>query len=281
MELAERYKEEILAAHWDVNETAESFQRLLNHISATTNFKAFFEKEIAHPSLFSLPEGLIVADIGAGVGWTSSLLALKPEVKKVYAVEPSKSRLSKIPYVANHFNVPEGKIECIDGNFEQLNIPESVHLVCLSSSFHHCFDEQMPIMLKNIKEILFEKTSYSYKNYHNEDVTIHYKGKVLLASEHYVTFLFTLKRILSYLRNISRFVINPSKYNPERFFGDWLAPDPWGGEHYRTNTEINNFINNAGFSIKFYLHDGNICIGEKWNHKDKLVRYYYAILELS
>jgi len=37
---------------------------------------------------------MVVADIGAGVGWTSAILALRPEVKKVYAVEPSKSRLS-------------------------------------------------------------------------------------------------------------------------------------------------------------------------------------------
>ena len=86
MNLAERYINEKLSSHWDIDENQESFQRLLNHICTSTNFKSFFEKELTHPDLFSpVPGGMIVADIGAGVGWTSSLIALKPEVKKVYA----------------------------------------------------------------------------------------------------------------------------------------------------------------------------------------------------
>ena len=97
MELANRYIDEKLGEHWNVDDTLESFQKLLNHISSSTNFKSFFEKEIAHDRLFTpLPDGMIVADIGAGIGWASSLLALKPEVKTVYAIEPSKMRLSKI-----------------------------------------------------------------------------------------------------------------------------------------------------------------------------------------
>ena len=48
------------------------------------NFRYFFEKEISNPNLLILPEGMVVADIGAGNGWSSSLLALRPEISKVY-----------------------------------------------------------------------------------------------------------------------------------------------------------------------------------------------------
>ena len=149
MFLAKKYLNENLAPHWNVNDTKESFEKLLNHISSTTNFKSFFEKEISHPELFSMPKGMIIADIGAGNGWTSALLALKPEVEKVYAIEPSKSRYDKIMHVAKHFNVPQNKIIPVMGNFEDLKIPQKIHLACLSSSFHHCFDDQVPKLFHN------------------------------------------------------------------------------------------------------------------------------------
>ena len=44
MDLANRYIDEKLGAHWDIDKSPESFQRLLNHISSSTNFKIFFEK---------------------------------------------------------------------------------------------------------------------------------------------------------------------------------------------------------------------------------------------
>jgi|TARA_B100000315_G_C14575807_1_gene587829 SAM-dependent methyltransferase len=282
MKLAERYDDEKLAPHWNVDDTPESFQCLMNHITSTTNFKAFFEKEISHPELFRLPRDMVVADIGAGIGWTSALLALKPEVKKVFAVEPSKARLSRIPFVAKHFGVPEGKIVCIDGHFEDFKVPERVHLVCLSSSFHHCFDEQMPLLFNNLRNILIEQTAYSYNNYLSENVTIQYRGKVLLASEHYVPSVNKRTHTYRYFRNIAKMILKPSRYDPdiELFKFKKRDPDPWGGDHYRTKQEIERLISDGGFKMQTFLHAGNIIYPEKWDSLSNHCTYYYAILEM-
>ena len=47
---------------------------------------------------------------------------------------------------------------------EKLNIPEKVHLACLSSSFHHCWDKDMPALLNNLKQILLNEDNYNYLN---------------------------------------------------------------------------------------------------------------------
>lgn len=276
MDLAKRYIDEKLPKHWDVDESPASFRHLLNHIVITTNFKAYFEKEISNPLLYTIPEGMVVADIGAGVGWTSALLALKPEVKKVYVVEPSKERLKRAPFVAKHFNVPEHKLEFINGNFLQPNIPEKVHLVCLSSSFHHCWDKYVPVMLQNLKKILIDETSYAYEDYLNRKIKVHYNGKILLASEHYVRWMWTFRRMCSYFKNIKNRHMLP--FGP----GKWRNPDPISSEHWRTKKEIEKFVKQAGFKMKMFLHDGDSCSDKKWNwHTRMQWQYYYAILEPS
>ena len=277
MDLANRYINEKLPTHWNVDESPQSFQRLLNHISSSTNFKTFFEKEISHPDLFSpLPGGMIVADIGAGIGWTSALLALKPEVKREYAVEPSHMRLSKIPYVAKHFGVPENKIISIDGSFEKLNIPEKVHLACLSSSFHHCWDKDMPMLLNNLKEILCDNTPYKYEDYLNREINKIYTSRILLASEHYVSVMWSIKKFIAYFLK-GRFLMDSN--NQENVFGDWRKPDEFSSEHWRTKKEINNFITKAKLDMKLFLHKGDQCNDKKWNMLDRAIwKYYYALL---
>ena len=42
--LADRYIDEVLADHYNVNDSLKSFNLLLNHIEIKTNFKFFFEK---------------------------------------------------------------------------------------------------------------------------------------------------------------------------------------------------------------------------------------------
>jgi|TARA_B100002003_G_scaffold232840_1_gene245101 hypothetical protein len=278
MELATRYVDEKLPLHWDVDDSPESFQLLLNHICSATNFKTFFEKEIAHPDLFCpLPEGMIIADIGAGIGWTSALLALKPEVKKVYAVEPSKSRLSRIPYVAKHFGVPKDKIICVDGSFNNLKLPEKIHLACLSSSFHHCWDKDMPILLNNLKQALCRETIYKYKDYLDREKNMVYNSKILIASEHYVSFMWTVKKLIAYFVK-GRFINNSD--DPKNNFGNWREPDQFSSDHWRTKKEIQNFIQKAGYNMEIFLHEEDQCKDKKWDWLDRAIwKYYFAILE--
>ena len=100
MVLVPRFIEEKIGSQWAVDETTASFSRLMEHISIRTRFKPHFERALSDWRLCSKTEGIIVADIGAGVGWTSAIMALRPEIKKVYVVEPSKNRLKCAKAVA-------------------------------------------------------------------------------------------------------------------------------------------------------------------------------------
>ena len=282
MELVKRYVDEKLAEHWDINENPKSFSKMLNHISITTNFKAHFEKELSYPSLFKSPKNsLIVADIGAGVGWTSAIIALRPEVKKVYVIEPSSNRLSRVPYVMKHFGVPENKYVLINGDFENLKIDEKINLAVLSSSFHHCFDNQMPMLFNNLKDLLVKEEKFNFIDYHGEKKSLCYKGKILVASEHFVNLFWTVRKIQKYYTNMLNKFLNPKNYDPEIHFGNWRAPDPFDGEHHRTKKEIKRIFKNANFDFDIVLHDGNSCVGENWNKVSKSVKYYFAILNLK
>ena len=83
MTLVPRFINENIGEHWVVDETQESFSRLMQHIAITTRFKPHFERALSDWRLYSKPEGLIVADIGAGVAWTSAIMALSPEISIV------------------------------------------------------------------------------------------------------------------------------------------------------------------------------------------------------
>ncbi|MBF0171426.1 MAG: hypothetical protein HQK87_10145, partial [Nitrospinae bacterium] len=109
--VAERFVNEKLAAHWQVDETDESFKRLLYHLEVKTNFKPYFEiamNKVFVPdsdltSIIKQKGAITAADIGAGVAWTSAMLAKNPNVKEVYSVEPSQNRLQHGKYVIKHF----------------------------------------------------------------------------------------------------------------------------------------------------------------------------------
>ena len=106
MSLVPRFIDEKIGEHWSVDETPDSFSGLMKHTATTTRFKPHFERALSDWRLYSKSEGLIVADIGAGVAWTSAVMALRPEISKVYVVEPSKNRLNCAEAVAKHFGVP-------------------------------------------------------------------------------------------------------------------------------------------------------------------------------
>ena len=151
MELAPRFVDEKIGKQWDVDETEESFRRLINHIYVKTRFKVHFERAISDCRLINKSEGIIVADIGAGVGWTSALMALRPEIEKVYVVEPSKNRLDCARNIAKHLGAPIEKLVFIDGTFVEPKVPEKVHLVSLCASIHHCWDGEIPKLFENIR----------------------------------------------------------------------------------------------------------------------------------
>jgi len=254
LNLVPRFIDEKIGEHWAVDETPESFSRLIEHITKTTRFKPHFERAISDWRLYSKSEGLIVADIGAGVGWTSAVMALRPEIKKVYVVEPSKNRLNCAEEIAVHFKAPREKLFFIDGTFENPKISEKVDIVSLCASIHHCWDDEMPTLFKNIRSILFPQ------------------GAVLLSNEHYVNRLYSLRLLLLWI-----------KHFPNRSLNWRTPPDEWSGEHVRFKYELDRIFKREGFEAEYFSLEGNLCNrNAKWRWIDWLTwTYYYAILRLK
>jgi len=255
-DLAERFQDEKLAEYWRVDDSPESFRRLMEHLERKTNFKPFFEEAASRlgPADDASRE-LVVADIGAGVGWTSACLALRSDVARVYAVEPSENRLRCAAAIAGHLKVSK-KVLTIAGSFAEPKVPEPADWVLLCGSLHHCYDEQVPGLLDNIRKLLKKD------------------GSVLIANEHYVGALFSLKRFAGWSKRRLR--------GEECYWGALgsalRTPHPFDGEHWRTRAELERLFERSGFEARFHLHEGDLC-------KDKPTwlsrlgwQYYHAVL---
>ena len=138
LDVSERFIDEELGLHWQVDENIESFNRLLKFLEVTTNFKPYFENALNHIPWDSLGEDLVIADIGSGIGWTSALISKIPQVKKVYSIEPGLARAKRIKNVVKHFGLNNRQVQWINGIFENFNLPEKVDYMILCAAFHHC-----------------------------------------------------------------------------------------------------------------------------------------------
>lgn len=254
--VAARYRNESLVRHWQVDETPESFSRLLHHLESRTRIRAYFEDAMRSLGLDGarFPDGVVAADIGAGVCWTSGIMARHPNVRTVYAVDPSANRLAHGRFVARHFGV-EDKVRIVQGTFAEPNVPEKVDVVVLCGSLHHCFDGQMGQLFSNIQRLLKPG------------------GSVLIACEHYVTPLWIAKKFLSYARHFSRRA--ELYYYP---LSKLRSPEPFGGEHWRTRGELERIFAANGFDARFRVHPGDMCRDKPTVYHRIGWRYYHAIL---
>lgn len=257
MVLAKKFIDENLAEHWQVNKTNESFKRLLYHLEIKSNFKPHFEKALKELRLDDREhkDGVVVADIGAGVCWTSAILANIPCVKYVYAVEASENRLKHAKFVLEHFNVSKEKFSLLKGTFSDLKIPEMIDIFVLCGSLHHCYDKDIPDLFKNIRRLL-------KKN-----------GMVLIANEHYVNFFWILKRFVSYIKNFSK------RDTIGIYLSNLRAPHPFDGEHWRTRQELEDIFRREGFNAQFFLHKEDLCKDKPTFYHTVGWYYYYAVLE--
>lgn len=260
IKISTKFLNEDLGIHWQVDESKESFERLLYHLEVKTNEKPFFEEALRHLNLDddSFTKGLVAADIGAGVCWPSAILATHPKVRLVYAVEPSVNRLKHAHFVIKHFGI-ESKIKIIRGTFLEPNIPEKVDLILLCGSLHHCYDEDLTELFLNMKRLLKSD------------------GTILITNEHYIDWIWVFKRLLSYAKHFTdRTKLYFYPLNKLR------APDPIGGNHWRFRKELEAVLKEHGFAVRFFMHNGYLL------HRDKPMIYqrmgwhfYHAILRLK
>ena len=205
-------------------------------------------------------DGLVIADVGGGVGWTSAIMALHPRVRKVILVEPSDNRRASNKHIVDHFGVPKGKVESISGTFQNFNLKEKVDVVVLCASIHHCYDEFIPKLFENIDECLVDPIG---------------NARVLIANEHIVTPFWVLHRMGAYIKNI----LLGKKDNIFYGINNWRAPHPHDGEHWRNRKEIDQIVKEAGYSHRFFVNQGDLCVKNPSIISRLEWVYYYALLD--
>jgi ubiquinone/menaquinone biosynthesis C-methylase UbiE len=91
---------------------------------------------------------LKVADLAAGIGWTSALFSKLDRIGEVHATEISYHRLAKLfPYAVDMFDANPEKIRRYIGSFYELGFKnESMDIVFMSQAFHHA---DQPLNLLN------------------------------------------------------------------------------------------------------------------------------------
>lgn len=259
--IADRYVNEVIADHYSVDDSIESYKLLMHHIEKTTNFKFFFEKAFNQLMDDRTEDNLVILDVGGGIGWTSALMAKHPRVKKVILLEPSSNRRLINKYIIKHFKVPSGKIESVNGTFQNFNLNEKVDVVVLCAAIHHCFDEFIPLLMDNIEKSLIDPIG---------------KSRILIANDHVVTPLWTLKRFLGYIKN-SILRNRESLFNS---LGNLRAPDPRDSEYWRSRKEINEIFESASYSHRFYkIINSDLCVKKPSKLYKMQWVYYYALLD--
>lgn len=260
-DVPERFVDEKLASHWQVDETEESFRRLMEHLEVTSNFKPYFEEALSRllPRCHPRPGagGMIVLDVGSGVSWTSALLAHNAAVRHVYSVEPSRERQKHAEFVLRHFRVPKDKVTLLAGSFSDFTIPEKADCAVLCASFHHCHDEYADSLFCRIKNLLVPG------------------GVILVANEHYVDFRFSMHRFFSFWKNVIK--------KEEVFYSlsNLRAPYPHDGEHWRTRRELKRIFMRNGFKPEFFVHAGDLCKEDMPFYRKTGYHYYHAILKYN
>lgn len=182
---------------------------LSDYYSAEENFK----NKVNSPS--------VVADLAAGIGWTSALLSKLDNVSEVHSVEISKHRIDLIfPSAIKMFQANPTKIRRYVGSFYETKFEsESLDVVFLTQAFHHA--DRPFHLLQEVRRILKAN------------------GFVYIIGEHYVDFKKIVRRFFSS-------VAKEHKINSQ--FRKLFPPDPVLGDHYYRVSDYFFIAESLGFS---------------------------------
>lgn len=238
------------AAHWRVDGSAESRDRLLYHLEVRTNMKRAFLHgcDLAGRAI----QGTVV-DLGAGIGWTSAHLSRLPDVSIVYVVDIGVARLMRTPAVFDVLGGDKTKLRIVRGGFTAVKLPDkSVNCLVMNGAFHHCYDEDAHRLLQEAHRVLADD------------------GVIMISNEHYVGLVWYLKGVMRSLIREHRLQLRPSEIR---------KPLATSGEHWRTLGEIKAIWEAGGlFCYRLEELDFDAC-----NRTAPLLKrlgwhYYSAIL---
>ena len=168
-------------------------------------------------------QAIRVADLAAGIGWTSALLSKLPNVSEVHAVEISKHRIGSL--FEHSFKMLSGennKIFRYLGSFYDLQFDDkSIDIIFMSQAFHHA---DKPFKL------LFE-CDRVLKDY----------GRIILVGEHYIGIKKIIRRFLSILIRQKKVTIN---------FYEMFKPDQVLGDHYYRCSDYYFMFGSMGYDVQ-------------------------------
>lgn len=168
-------------------------------------------------------DNLVIADLAAGIGWTSVLLSKLNNVKEVHALEMSKHRISFLfEQSLKMFSGEEDKIFRYIGNFYDLKFEnESIDIIYMSQAFHHA-DKPLELL-------------------HECDRVLKKNGRIILVGEHYI----------GACRLIIRFLVTLFKRKKITFdFRELYPPDPDSGDHYYRPSDYLSMFNSLGYNME-------------------------------
>jgi len=180
-------------------------------------------------------------DLAAGNLWAVPCLFKLGKIEKLYCLEYSKHRLTKIgPKVLQYYNVPMEKVVLVFGSFYNLHLEDNtLDFVFLSQALHHA--DRPDELLSEIYRVLVPD------------------GIVVIIGEHKIKY-FTI-----YIKNTIKFFISIfiSEKLQEKIFGktfkakglfphsaQLLQPDSVLGDHYYTFGEYDDMFLRHGFQMK-------------------------------
>jgi SAM-dependent methyltransferase len=181
-----------------------NYEKLWAYLKATKLFDDYCAAEIKLKNLFH-GKKIIVADLAAGIGWTSALLSKLDIVEEVNCVEISKHRLDLLcQFAIDMFNGQAHKFNRYIGSFYSTKFAdESIDVVFMSQAFHHA--DKPFFLLQEVSRIL--------KN----------NGIAIIIGEPYIDAKLIIRRFLSAWMKQRRLLTN---------FHDLFPPDPVSGDHY-------------------------------------------------
>jgi ubiquinone/menaquinone biosynthesis C-methylase UbiE len=186
--------------------------------------KLLSEYEQAEKFVRDLPgRDLQVADLAAGIGWTTALLSRIESVAEVHAVEISGHRLERLfPHCMSMFGGRCEKVRRYLGSFYDLKLPErSMDVVFLSQAFHHA---NRPLRLMAECDRVLKSA-----------------GRIVMVGEHVVGLAWLVRRCVKVLLTQGRATLSFRKLFP---------PDAVLGDHYYRLSDYEFLFDAIGYRLE-------------------------------
>ncbi|MCB9721132.1 MAG: class I SAM-dependent methyltransferase [Candidatus Omnitrophica bacterium] len=170
-------------------------------------------------------ESLRVADLAAGIGWTSVLLSRLSKVAEVHSVEISKHRIGPLfEQCVEMFAGEVDKIYRYLGSFYDLHFDDrSMDVIFMSQAFHHA-DKPFKLLAEC-------------------DRVLKPGGRIIIVGEHYMSRYKIFKRILTSLAMNKKWTTN---------FYELFPPDEELGDHYYRVSDYYFLFGSMGFKLQHY-----------------------------